>query len=101
MNRLTDNDFNFGPFTFARSGNWKPWRFVFSTGGDDDEGNTANNITVYAFGYIMRIKLLNLVRPFKIKHTANWDVATIERLGRDNPIIHFGEVFLFEDDLGD
>jgi hypothetical protein len=24
-----------------------------------------------------------------------------ERLGRDNPIIHFGEVYLFEDDLGD
>jgi type 2A phosphatase activator TIP41 len=25
----------------------------------------------------------------------------LHRLGRDNPILHFGEVYLFEDDLGD
>jgi len=25
----------------------------------------------------------------------------VERLGRDNPIIHYGEVYLYEDDLGD
>ena len=25
----------------------------------------------------------------------------IHRLGRDNPIIHFGEVYMYEDDLGD
>lgn len=24
-----------------------------------------------------------------------------DRLGRDNPILHFGEVYMFEDDLGD
>ena len=24
-----------------------------------------------------------------------------ERLGRENPIVHFGEIYLFEDDLGD
>ena len=25
----------------------------------------------------------------------------LDKLGRDNPILHFGEVFLYEDDLGD
>ena len=25
----------------------------------------------------------------------------MDKLGRDNPIIHFGEVYLYEDDLGD
>jgi type 2A phosphatase activator TIP41 len=25
----------------------------------------------------------------------------VSRLGRDNPILHFAEVYLFEDDLGD
>jgi type 2A phosphatase activator TIP41 len=25
----------------------------------------------------------------------------VARLGRDNPILHYGEVYMFEDDLGD
>jgi len=29
------------------------------------------------------------------------EAIPIERLGRENPIIHFGEVYLYEDDLGD
>ena len=29
------------------------------------------------------------------------EAIPFERLGRDNPILHFGEVYLFEDDLGD
>lgn len=29
------------------------------------------------------------------------DQIPLDKLGRDNPILHFGEVFLYEDDLGD
>ena len=36
---------------------------------------------------------------FKVEPTE--DPIPVERLGRENPILHFGEVFLFEDDLGD
>lgn len=29
------------------------------------------------------------------------EAIPVEMLGRENPIIHFGEVYLYEDDLGD
>jgi len=29
------------------------------------------------------------------------DEIPLDKLGRDNPILHFDEVFLYEDDLGD
>lgn len=84
MNRLTDNDTNFGPLTVARSDSWRPWRLVWSSGGDGDCDRTANTLTVYGFGWIARIRLPNLLRPYRIKHTArSWDAATVERLGRD------------------
>ena len=37
---------------------------------------------------------------FKIE-TPSTETIPLERLGRENPIIHFGEIFLYEDDLGD
>lgn len=32
---------------------------------------------------------------------ATEEAIPLEMLGRDNPILHFDEVFLYEDDLGD
>ena len=40
-----------------------------------------------------------MVGKFKVEATEV--VIPIERLGRDNPIIHSGEVLMFEDDMGD
>lgn len=67
MNRLTDNDYNIGFFTFAKAG-WNPIRFVFSSGGDE-ETPTSNNITVYMFGYIARMHLPNIVPDFAQRNT--------------------------------
>ena len=81
MNRLTDNDQHFGPFTYAKV-DWKPIRIVLSSGGDE-ENETSNNLTIYMFGYVLRINLPNIIQDYKIKRIANWDAATIQRLGRD------------------
>lgn len=83
MTRLTDNDRHFGPITYAPCGSsWRPFRFVFSTG-DDDE-NRGNNITAYAFGYVARLDLPIIMKPYREKHMAtSWDAATVARMGRN------------------
>lgn len=35
----------------------------------------------------------------KVEETV--EAIPVERLGRENPIIHFGEIYQYEDDLGD
>ena len=61
MGRLTDNDKRFGPITYGRA-SWNPLRLVFSTGGEDDDGNT---LTGYAFGYVARIGLPTKMKPWR------------------------------------
>ena len=63
MSRLTDNDRKFGPFTWGRS-SWNPWRLVFSTGGGEDN-DRHNNLTAYAFGYIVRLRLPTKFSPWR------------------------------------
>lgn len=83
MNRLTNNDHTFGPFTFAKS-SWKPWRCVWSSGGGDDDEPARNRLTIYLRSWIVRIALPNIIRPHRVRHEANWDEATIKRLGRNH-----------------
>lgn len=66
MTRLTDNDRHIGRFiTYARcSPHWRPLRVVYSSGGGDDN-EKANNLTVYAFGWILRILLPALLQPWR------------------------------------
>lgn len=84
MSRLTDNDKHFGPITYARA-SWSPLRLVWSSGGDgDDDRPTSNSITGYAFGWVARVNLPNILAPFRIKHIATtWDAATVARIGRN------------------
>ena len=82
MTRLTDNDRTFGPLTWGKA-TWNPLRFVWSSG-DEEEGDYQNDLTIYIFGWIVRLWLPNILQPFRIKHTAvGWDVATVQRMGRD------------------
>lgn len=83
MTRLTDNDVRFGPFTFGRS-SWRPWRIVLSSG-DDGDGNEKprNELTVYGFGFVGRVWLPTLLAPYRVRHVASWDAATVARMGRD------------------
>jgi hypothetical protein len=85
MRRLTDKDYHFGPFTWAHTDS-KAWEVLFSTGGDnDDEYNQyRNHLKLYAFGWIVRLCLPNLVSPWKKKVVVtSWDEATVKRLGRN------------------
>lgn len=65
MGRLTDNDRRFGPLTWGECGkHWRPWRAVWSSGGGD-ERDARNSLTVYAFGWIVRLWLPSILRPWK------------------------------------
>lgn len=80
MGRLTDNDRHLGPITYARS-SWSPWRLVYSSGGEDEK---FNSITAYAFGWVARLKLPNILQPWRRKIVAqSWDAATVARMGRN------------------
>lgn len=81
MSRLTDNDRNFGPVTYGRS-KWNALRLAWSSGGEDD-GLPYNHFTAYIGGWVFRFRVLNVIRPLKIKHDADWDEATVKRLGRN------------------
>jgi len=66
LTRLTDNDRHLGRFiTYARcSADWRPLRVIYSSGGGD-EREKANNLTVYAFGWILRILMPTLLQPWR------------------------------------
>jgi len=82
MNRLTDHDKNWGPLTLA------PWRknirLEFSTGDEEsDRHGYRNHLLIVAFGWALRIALPNLIPPYRQRVEANWDEATVKRLGRN------------------
>ena len=83
MGRLTNNDKYLGPITYGRT-SWNSLRLVWSSGGDGDDDATRNTLTAYAFGWIVRVNLPNMLQPFRVKHFApSWDAATVARLGRN------------------
>lgn len=80
MNRMTDNDRNWGPLTLAR------WRNTFSfTIESGDEEDPESMVRIIAFGWALRLQIPRwLIRPYKVKHIAeSWDAATIARIGRN------------------
>jgi hypothetical protein len=82
MNRMTDNDKTWGPFTLAR---WTKWFAIeFLTGDQEEEHRYRNNLRIIAFGWALRIALPNIIRPYRERHDASsWDEGTIKRLGRN------------------
>lgn len=82
MPRLTDEDRSFGPLTWGKT-NWLSWSLTWESG-DDEEGKHQNALIAYAFGWVARLWLPNILPPYRIKHMAKtWDAATVARLGRD------------------
>lgn len=72
MGRLTDNDRNWGPFTWARSSGWNPWRLVWSSGGGgDNDERVRNDITLYLFGHILRVWLPTIIKPWSVVRQGN------------------------------
>lgn len=79
MNRLTDNDKNFGPFTLAR---WSKTFSAYIESGDDEDPEST--VLLIAFGWALRMRVWNwLCRPWRARWVeCNWDAETVKRLGR-------------------
>ena len=88
MGRLTNNDKHFGPVTYGKT-TFNPIRMTISSADDIDEsiGDSRTkkkcSLIVYLFGYVYRIYLPNIIKPFRIKTIANWNEETVKRLGRN------------------
>lgn len=82
--RLTDNDRQFGPITYARcSPTWRPLRLVYSSGAEEDNAGQ-NKLTAYAFGWVACLRLPRLLDDYRVRHVASsWDAATVARIGRN------------------
>jgi hypothetical protein len=80
MNRMTDNDRNWGPFTLAR---WRKRIAIEIESGDDEDPESC--FRVMGFGWALRVRVPGwLIRPYKEKKTAvYWDEATIARHGKN------------------
>jgi len=77
---LTNNSKRFGWLEYGKAG-WKNTSIMFCTG--DDE-YPRNNITVYIFGWVIRVDFPQWIQPHKEKVVATfWDESTIQRLGRN------------------
>lgn len=84
MNRLTNDDRNLGPFTLAR---WRKRFAIVLSSGDEEDGPAINTLTINAFGWALRIRLPKLIEPYRERREANWDAATVARLGRNHYFI--------------
>lgn len=82
MARLCDNSKKMGPLEWGRS-SWSPLRLVWSSGGSEDD-EPYNNLVAYACGWVARLRLPPILRPYRKKVKATyWSDSTIERMGRD------------------
>jgi hypothetical protein len=80
--RWSDNDRYFGPFTYARErGIYRPLAVVLGSGDDDEDARC--RLRISGFGHTFITAMPPIVRPWRRKVAANWDKATLERLGRD------------------
>lgn len=83
MGRLTDNDKKFGPITYGKT-DWHAWRLVWCSGDTEETEHAQNTLTAYVHGWVARINVPNIIRPFRVKHTARyWSEEDIARMGRD------------------
>lgn len=80
--RWGDADRYFGPFTWSY-GTYAHWAIVLRSRGE--EGGDGGHCTLrLSLGKATLIAVLPpIVRPWRKKVHANWDAATVERLGRD------------------
>lgn len=79
--RWSDNDKQWGPFTYARDTEGKPFGLVIDSGADENPGC---HLRLRGFGHTLLVELPPIVRPYREKVIAeSWDAATVQRLGRN------------------
>lgn len=95
MPRLTDDDKHIGKrITYGKT-TPDSFRFVYTTDVHEDTRSDHNALYIAALGYVVRIILPEIVKPYQIKIKANWDEATIKRLGRDHYYIYLDREYGF------
>ena len=78
--RWSDDQKQLWLFTYSRDKSYKPFGIVIDSGEDEHPGC---HLRVRGFGHTFLIELPPIVRPWRQKIVANWDAATVARLGRD------------------
>jgi len=78
--RWSDNDRHFGPFTYSRDRRDWPLSVVLDSGHDEYPGC---HLRLRGFGHTLIVELPPIIRPWRQRIVANWDAATVERLGRN------------------
>lgn len=79
--RWGDNDRHFGPFTAAWSDKYASWGAA-ACSGDDEYRGASLRLHLGPLTLLMALPD-RLIPPHRTKVHANWDAATVERLGRD------------------
>jgi hypothetical protein len=78
--RWSDGQKQFWPFTYSKDAKYRPFAMIIDSGEREYPGC---HLRVCGFGHTLLIELPPIVRPWKQKSIANWDTATVARLGRD------------------
>ena len=95
MPRLTDDDKHIGKrITYGKTESGSI-RFIYTTDVDEDERSGHNSLYISLFGIVIRIILPEIIKPYQLKLKANWDEATVKRLGRDYYYVYFDREYGF------
>jgi hypothetical protein len=79
--RWADNDRYLGPVTYSWTERYRPFAAVLDSGDDDESAGC--RLRFSAFGHTLIVALPPVIKPWRRKIVANWDAATVARLGRD------------------
>lgn len=77
--RWSDDQKQLWPFTYSKDKNYRPFGIMIDSGESEHPGC---HLIVRGFGHTLLIELPPIVRPWRQKIVANWDAATVARLGR-------------------
>lgn len=81
--RYTDNDHTWGPFLWAKSEGGRTAAAYYEACTHEDSDAKFNVLHLQVFKWLLRVYFPALLKPFRERHQANWDAATVARLGRN------------------
>jgi hypothetical protein len=70
------------PFTFSGRSEYRRFGIMLDSGAQEG-GEGDCHIRLSAFGYTLICELPPLVPHYRVRHVAQWDAATVARMGRD------------------
>lgn len=79
--RWGDNDKHFWPFTLSKD-RYSRLGIVIDSGASEDHRGDCH-IRFYLLGFTLICELPPIIPDYVTRHVANWDAATVQRLGRD------------------